>query len=56
MASLFVAHIAWLNVISIFTELRILYDDRLLSGMHRNRVLRVLPEIIADLYPEQAAR
>lgn len=34
----------------------ILFDDRLRNGMSRERVLAVLPEIIADLFPEQASR
>lgn len=36
--------------------IRILFDDRLRNGMSRERVLTVLPEIITDLYPEQASR
>lgn len=35
---------------------RILFDDRLRNGMRRDQVLEVLPEIISDLYPEQASR
>ena len=35
--------------------LRIMYSDRLHHGMPRERVLAVLPEIIADLYPELEA-